>query len=716
MFLTYRNRLSLGLLLTASLAAAASAQTQGQAKSAAGTLAEKPAVVGEGDGEILVVGQANRGAATTATRVPVEALATPFTVSVLPGRIIEESGARTLTDALRYAGTVGGTDNFGNAGEFFSSRGFQLAAGSNYFRDGLRYRKYGQVPIYDMERIEILRGPASVIYGALEPGGVINFVSRVPQQEAGLNARLRYGSYDYYQGVAEITGPVTQGVRARVQGFYEDAGSFRDQVDSRSKGVNGSFDLDLGPNTLLTGRASWFKDRRTGDRGIVLAFRPGGQFGTAAAPYGFADVPRSRFLGEPFANNHFRDINLSAALRHDLGGGWQLRADIVRSDQKEDRIYIWAANTALIVPASGTMARTLGTWHAELKGTLGRAELAGRLVLGPTEHKLLLGGEYEHFNNDRLQSTRAYLPINIYNPTYLRQLPTLTSAISNSPYGSLFKSRGAYIQDVMEIGRHFVVMGGLRYSRVTDDNKINNMRRQSASSTTPQVGLVWRPTPMLSTYVSFTRSFVPQSGTDYLGNAFGPQTAKQIEGGVKLDARTINTVATLSVFKLDRKNLTVTDPDHPLFSRLSGLQRSKGLEVSIDSAPAEGLRITINYNHLASAKYVVDNLYVGNTIPNAAKNAVGAFASYDLSGVPGLSLNGGMTYTSRRFGIATNAFYLPAYTLFDAGARLRITSNIDASVNLRNIADKRFYTSAINSTTIAVGSPRTVLLGLGLKI
>jgi iron complex outermembrane receptor protein len=667
--------------------------------------------------DITVVGQANRGAATTATRVPLEALETPFTISVLPGRIIEESGARTLSDALRYSGTVGGTDNFGNAGEFFTSRGFQLAAGSNYFRDGLRYRKYGQVPIYDMERIEILRGPASVIYGALEPGGVINFVSRNAPREFGATARLRYGSYDYVQGMAEVGGPITKGVRARVQGFYEDSDSFRDRVGNTSKGVNGAVEIDLGPNTLLSGRASWFKDHRTGDRGIVLAYKPDGEFGTAAARYGFADVPRSRFLGEPFANNNFRDINASVSLRHDLNSDWQLRGDLIRSDQKEDRIYIWATNTALIVPASGTMARTLGTWAARLKGTLGRAEVAGKLTLGPTVHKLLFGAEYEHFNNDRTQTTRDYNAINIYAPTNLDTLPTLTSAVSTSPYGSLFKSRGAYVQDVIEIGSHFVALGGVRYSKVTDDNKLNNTRRQTASGTTPQVGLVWRPTRFISPYVSFTRSFIPQSGTDYLGNSFAPQKAKQIEGGVKFDWRAMNTVATVAIFKLDRENLTVTDPDHPLFSRLSGLQRSKGLELSIDSAPAEGLRVTLNYNYLASAKFIIDNLYVGNTIPNAAKHALGGFVSYDLRGpLAGLSVNGGATYVSKRYGIATNAFYLPSYTLFDAGARYRLTKNIDLSVNVRNIFDKTYYTGAINSTTIGVGTPRTFLIGAGVRI
>ena len=125
------------------------------------------------------------------SRVSASAMQTPFSVTAVDNKLIENSSAGSLSDVMRYAATVGGTDNFGNAGEFFSSRGFQLAAGKNYFRDGLRYRKYGQVPLYDIERIEVLRGPASVLYGALEPGGVINIVSRQPSRTFGAAARLR---------------------------------------------------------------------------------------------------------------------------------------------------------------------------------------------------------------------------------------------------------------------------------------------------------------------------------------------------------------------------------------------------------------------------------------------------------------------------------------------------------------------------------------------
>src|SRR5690606_35505596 len=232
--------------------------------------------------------------------------------------------------------------NFGNAGEFFSSRGFQLANGSNYFRDGLRYRKYGQVPLYDMERLELLRGPASILYGALEPGGVLNIVSRKPQDEARTTMRVRGGSWDYWQATVDTTGPVTEDVNYRLQGLYENAGSFRDLVESESAGISAAVDLEVTPTTLVTARATWFNDQRTGDRGTVLAYQDDGRFTASdGRKFDFADVPRSRLLGERFGENDFRDANLSLSLRQQLGTAWELRGDIVRSDQKEDRTYIW---------------------------------------------------------------------------------------------------------------------------------------------------------------------------------------------------------------------------------------------------------------------------------------------------------------------------------------------------------------------------------------
>lgn len=665
-------------------------------------------------GTIVVVGEADRAAASVATRVPVGTMQTPFAITQITEEMIEETAARSLSDALRYAGVVGGTDNFGNAGEFFSSRGFQLANGSNYFRDGLRYRKYGQVSLYDIERIELLRGPASILYGALEPGGVLNIVSRKPQDEASTSLRLRGGSWDYWQAMVDTTGPIAEGLNYRVQGLYENADSFRDLVESESKGVTGTVDFNVSPTTLVTARASWFKDSRTGDRGTVMSYQEGGRFTAAnGRSFDFADIPRSRFLGESFAEHGFRDINLSLSVRQQLGSDWELRGDIIRSDQKETRAFIWSQPTDQIIDDDGLLNRRIGDWNARLKGTLGRLELAGKITTGPITHKLIAGGEYERFSNERTDMRYDLAPIDIYNPVYLDSRPANGPIRVNSVYGSLFKSYGAYIQNVMEIGEHFVALGGLRYDRVTDDNTVNGQRRQIATGWTPQAGLVWRPTPYISPYVSYTRSFVPQSGTDYLGNPFDPQKGEQWESGIKLDIRPARAIVTAAVFKLDRENLTESDPDHQGFSRLTGLQRSKGFEFSIDSNPIDPLRVTLNWNHLFEAEYVNDNNNAGNTIPNAPTNAVGLFASYDLDEMqPGLSVNAGVTHVGRRMGINTNRFYLPAYTLFDLGARYRVNGNLEVMAAVRNLFDKTFYTGSINPATVGVGSPRSFTLEL----
>ncbi|MCC5862486.1 MAG: TonB-dependent siderophore receptor [Gammaproteobacteria bacterium] len=667
--------------------------------------------------EIIVVGDANRSAATTATRVPVEALATPFTISLLPEHVIEASGSRTLADALRYAGTVGGTDNFGNAGEFFSSRGFQLANGRNYFRDGLRYRKFGQVPLYDIERIEILRGPASILYGALEPGGVLNMVSRSPSDSFAARARVRAGEFDYYQGTFDLTGPVANGLTARVQGLFEDAGSFRDLVENRSTGVTGTVDWRPNASTLITGRVSWFKDRRTGDRGIVMAYQDGGRFSDAQGrAFDFAPVPRSRFLGEEFGTNEFRDINLAVSLRHELGPQWQLRADIVRADQEEERVYIWAIGVGQIVDTNGLLNRQIGDWNARLKGTLGRLEVAGELHTGPLTHNLLFGGEAERFDNDRSNERFQFAPIDIFAPSYFATRPANGPRTLDAPFGSLLKTRGVYLQNVMEIGDHFVLLAGVRYDRITDDNTLSDQRRLASSSWVPQAGLVWRPTPFVSPYISYTRSFVPQSGEDRFGVPFDPQRGKQVEGGIKLDIRAARAVVTAAVFSLDRDNLTVTDPVDPAFRRLAGLQRSRGFELSLDSAPIDGLRVNVAYNHLFSAEFVNDNSFAGNTLPNAPESALGLFVIYDIPAIEGLSLSGGLTHVDERFGIASNLFSLPAYTLVDLGARYRLSDKLEVSANIRNLFDKTYYTGSINSTTIGVGQPRSVMLGLSVSL
>ena len=698
--------LVLGLLPAQAFAAELSAAAQAEAKTEASIEAESP--------DIVVIAEADRIASSVATRIPLENMATPFTIAQVSEQIIEETGARSLSDALRYAGIVGGTDNFGNAGEFFSSRGFQLAAGRNYFRDGLRYRKYGSVALYDIERLEMLRGPASVIYGALEPGGVLNMVSRKPQDKAATKLRLRAGSWDYFQGTVDSTGPIADGLNYRIQGLYENAGSFRDIVESESKGITGAVDFQVTPTTLVTARASWFDDSRTGDRGVVMAYDANGRFtATNGRKFDFANVPRSRFLGEKFGTYDFRDINLQLSVRQKLGQNWELRGDVIRSDQKEDRTYIWAISTDQIVGDNGLLTRAIGDWDARLKGTLGRLELAGSFITGGIGHKILIGTEYEHFSNSRVDQRYQFASINIYNPVYMDSRPANGTRTLNSTPSTLFESTSAYVQDVMELGDHFVVLAGLRYDHVADYNMAVQPRRrtQVADGLTPQAGLVWRPTPYISPYVSFTRSFVPQSGTSFAGDPFEPEKGEQWEGGVKFDVRALRAIITTSVFTLDRRNITVSDPDHPGFNVLLGRHKSKGFEFSLDAKPVDGLRLTVNWNHLFEAVYVTHNTLAGNAQPNAPKNAVGLFASYDLDSLqPGLTINAGATYVGRRWGVNTNSFWLPAYTVFDLGARYKLSETLSLMANVRNLTDKTYYSGSSTTTSVLVGSPRAFTL------
>lgn len=678
------------------------------------TQPSKPAV--DATETVVVIGEANETAATVVTRVAVEALETPYTVSLLPGRIIEDSAARTLSDALRYAGTVGGTDNFGNAGEFFSSRGFQLSAGNNYFRDGLRYRKYGQTPLYDIKRIEILRGPASILYGALEPGGVVNIVSKRPEEDPATRLSLRAGEANFGQVRVDTTGPLAETINYRVQALHEQSGSFRDLVDSQSQGVTGAIEFEITPTTLLTARASIFDDERTADRGTVMSYQTNGRFTAAnSRKFDFAPIPRSRFIGEDFAVNNFQDVNYSISLRQQVGENWEVRGDIVRSEQQEDRVYIWAISADQIVDANGLLTRQIGDWVARLEGTLGRVEVAGEFDIGPTKHRLLFGGEFEHFDNRRTNDRFQFASINIYNPAYLAARPVNGTRTLNSPYGSLFESTSAYVQDVVEIGEHFVVLAGVRYDKVTDTNTLTNVERFSTDGWTPQVGFVWRPTEFISPYISYTRSFVPQTGVDRFGDPFEPEKGEQYEAGVKWDLRAFDTLVTAAVFQLDRENLPVNDVGFEPFQRLSGLQRSKGLELSIDTAPIEGLRVNLNYNYLAEAEFVNDNTLAGKSIPNAPEHALGLFVRYDFTGaLDGFSLNGGVTHIGQRYGISSNIFYLPEYTLADLGARYRLNDRISFTTNLRNMFDETYYTGSINATTVNVGQPRTLTVGIDL--
>lgn len=656
--------------------------------------------------EVTVRDAADAVTASVATRLPAQAMETPFTVTSVDSELIEKTGATNLSDAMRYAAVVGGTDNFGNSGEFFASRGFQLAAGSNYFRDGLRYRKYGQVPLYDIERLEFLRGPASVLYGALEPGGVVNIVSKQPQKTFAASAGLKLGQDDYRQGVVDITGPLNERVRYRIQAMDTQADSFRDVVHSRAKGVTAQVDMDLAAATQLSLRASTYSDRRTGDRGTVLATRADGSVG-------FADVPRSRFLGERYAQFGFRDTHLSVGLRHQLHAQWQLRADLVHSRQDEDRTYMWFMADNAPVGTNGLLKRQVGAWDASLRGTLGRLETVGIFQTGELSHRLLVGAEFERFTNRRTNLRYETNAIHIYRPVYAETRPANGKQTLNSQYADRSESQGLYIQDMLKWRDAVTVLAGLRYDAVDSQDPDSGKNRDHAEGITPQLGLVLHPTPWLSPYVSYTRSFMPQDGVDRHGNRFVPQKSRQWEVGVKLDWQEAATFMTVAAYQLDKRNLKMTDPEDPSFSRLSGLQSSKGLEVALHARPVRGLNLTANWAYSAEARFVDDNKYAGNSRPNVPRHALGLFADYQFAGAGSRwAASAGLTYVGERQGTDNNSFQLPAYTLLDLGVRYRASRKVFLTASLKNATDRTYYTGSINATTIGVGAPRRAWLGV----
>ena len=656
-----------------------------------------------------VSASANAVASSVATRLPAGAMETPYTITSVGQQLIERSTATRLSDVMRYAATVGGTDNFGNAGEFFSSRGFRLAAGSNYFRDGMRYRKYGQVPLYDIERIEFLRGPASVLYGALEPGGVVNIVSKKPQKDFGASARLKLGQRNWRQVQADITGPASQRLRYRVQALHERADSFRDLVSSRGSGLSGQLELDVSAATRLTLRASWYDDRRTGDRGTVLAR-------DAAGRVGIAPLPRSRFLGERYTVYDFSDFNLFAGLEHAITPRWQLRANVAHSRQKEDRVFMWFVGANSIVGPDGLLRRRVGDWHASLRGVLGRLEVRGQFDTGAFNHRLLAGMEFERFTNRRTNFIYETHPINIYRPVYSATRPPNGKPVSRQIYADRFDSHGFYVQDMLAWGDTLTFLAGLRFDQVKSKDPDRHTARDHARGVTPQLGIVFHPAPWVSPYVSYARSFKPQSGTDRFGKRFEPQKGRQWEAGIKFDWPDAKTFLTLAAYRLERFNLKMTDPQDPAYSRLSGMNRSKGLEAALHTRPMRGLDVTLNYA-FTQARYVRDNAYSGKTLTDVPRHALGAFADWQLpGGWSHWAASLGLTYVGKRQGMADNSFQLPAYTLIDAGLRRSLGRQLTLTVNVKNLFDRTWYANSINTSSIGVGAPRTFFMGLEFRL
>lgn len=645
--------------------------------------------------------------AATATKTDTPLLEIPQAVSVVPHTLLDDQGARKLDDALKNVAGVTPGGYYSDWG-YYRLRGFD-ASFTTYW-DGFRGDYGKNAELFGLERIEVVKGPASSLYGQGPLGGLVNLVSKRPRPYTFADAYFTVGSYNFYEPAVDLGAPLNKGktIYARLNALYRDQESFVNFVHKRRAFVAPSLTWEIRPETTLTFLTQYVHDWDT--LGFPLPAK-----GTVL-PNINREIPISRFIGEPKNSNEVEQwrARVGYEFKHQFNQILSLRHNLSAS-------RLWQNWNHLLYPSSlDTDERTLYRYPFALREELDRlavdTALEARFGTGPVQHHLIGGVDYYRSDSsstwqqiDYADFPASYTPIDLFNPVYGAPLPPYASSTRVKSDSDLV---GLYVQEQAQFFNRLTLTVGGRVDFSSNDG-------ESVDAFSPRVGVTYEFTPGAALYANYSESFNPQwFSTDASGKPVAPETGENFEVGLKtalFDGR-LNTL--LALYQLTRQNVATANlgtPD-PFDSVVSGEQRSRGVEFEavLQLAPGWDLTTAYTYN---DAKITKDNtLPVGARLQGVPAFTFSAWTKYTLQGGPlkGLGFGLGGRYYTEQEGDSTygNPFKLPAYGIMDA-AVYYVRDRFHAQVNLNNVLDERHFVGAYNDLYVLPGEPLNVRASVG---
>lgn len=631
----------------------------------------------------------------TATRTNTPAKLVPQTIDSVKVSELTAFGQPTLSEALVG---IPGVDASGDTRfDGVTIRGF--SAGTDFYLDGFRDDMQYTRDLGNIERVEVLKGPAAVLYGRGSSGGIINRISKKPQKGQESSVTVRVGSYDYQRMAADLSAEPSEAVQLRLNVAQEDNDSFRNGVHGRRTMVAPAMNWDI------TDRLSWLlqyernESHRTPDRGIPgLNGRP-------------ADVPRDAVYSD-LRRDYINDLAQSARSRFtwDVNDDWQVRQQLSLIDLSSQ-----FDNTYITKMEGEQITRTRWQQDLQTRNLASSLEVEGHLQSGPIAHTLLVGtdqGWQERY--PKLWRSPELKSFNLYNP---EALPTYDGKMSpSSDKRSKVRSTGTYVQDQLTLGDWQLLLG-LRYDHFevnSRDNIKSSEETITNSALSPRAGLVWSPVEEHALYVSYSKSFMPNGGAliglNEVGNKnnnLDPEFTRQYETGVKSDWLDGHLATTLSFYRLEMYNKRRTDPNDNKTVLLTGLQRTDGIELSTRAQLNDEVYLRGGIA-LQDAEMVEDSINKGNRPSSVSRLNGELFAGYQ-QGKLGWFGESGVTAVGDRFADNANTTVLPGYARVDARAGYR-WQHWEAQFGMENLFDTHYYVSATGASQIMPGSPRQVNL------
>ncbi|MDF5714318.1 MAG: TonB-dependent siderophore receptor [Rhizonema sp. NSF051] len=643
--------------------------------------------------ELVVTGNPNNYQvpdATVGTRANRRIQEIPQSIQVVPRQSWEAQGAINTIDALRSVG-VNQAFNSPTNGDVFTLRGFQT---SNLLRNGLKDyaggNRSGQSQLGNIEQIEVLRGPASVLYGQGDPGGTINFVTKQPLRDPYFAASMSFGSYSLYQPSLDISGPLNseKTVLYRINASYISTESFIDFFSSQRYLIAPVLSWQINKKTKLTFEAE-FKDQqqvpRTGlpARGTVLP-NPNGR------------IPLSRNAEEPTDINNRHSVLLSYNFEHRFSDDWS----VVNSFKVRSLSYRTNAANPVSLQTNGRLLTRTAQIYIGAPGVENEYDLdshvVGKFKTGSLQHELVTGFDLYRDLSFYDQAQRTLGALNLFNPVYGQPAGRISSRLDQKTRNDQL---GLYIQDIVGLTNNLKLVLGGRGDFV--ENKVTNFlnasanQRQPDQAFSPRVGLVYQPIQPVSLYANYSQSFVQNIGTTFGGSLFQPSRGTQYEVGVKTDFLSGRLSSTLALYQLTLSNTLTPDPNHSTFNVQTGEQRSRGVELNVTGEILPGWNVIASYAYTdARVTKDKDKVYaIGNRLVNVPDNSASLWTTYTFSkgNLRGLGFGLGLFYFGDREGDLRNSFSVPSYLRADAAVYYQI-NRFSIALNIKNLSNVRYFT------------------------
>lgn len=662
---------------------------------------------------VIVVGQrylpdyqVRRTRGATKTDTPL--LDVPQAVTVVTDKLVADQAVTSLNETFRYMPGVGTAQGEGNR-DTPVMRG--ISSTGDFYVDGIRDDVQYYRDVYNLERVEALKGPSAMIFGRGGSGGVINRVTKLADGMNHRSGTLQFGSHLRRRGTVDFGQGFGESAGFRLNAMAEDSETFRDDTFLKRYGVNPSFNVDLGDATRLVLAYERFHDDRTTDRGVPsFEGRP-------------VDTDPETFFGNPKLSRTEADVDaFDAIVDHAFSEGLTLRNHLRWADY--DKYYQNVFPRA--VDASGTLV-TLAGYRSDTtrRNVFNQTDLVWDLRSGSLRHTLLAGVEVGRQVTDNFRRTGYFAPgtdvVSLADPNVdvaveFRQSPT------DADNHGVARTTAVYLQDQIEFSPRWQAIVGVRYDDFRVDLR-NNRNGQSFRSddgmVSPRAGLVFKPAGNVSLYASLSKAFQPRAG-DQLASlsasnaSLEPESFRNREIGAKWDIHK-DLQASLAVYRLDRSNVAVTDPADSTQLLLVDGQYTKGVEIGLAGRLTDRWQVMGGYAWQTGELTATQSATAveGNRLAQLPRHSASLWNRYDFNDRFGAGL--GVVYRGAIFANVDNAVTLPAFTRVDAAVYWTVSPSVQLQLNVENLGNTRYFASAHSNSNISPGAPRSAWVTVNFR-